>query len=163
MKISSKENPIRLEGTVTIRSFKAGTKELIQEIKQKNLIMIGSDRGLGLLVNRLVNSLTYTGVINYGALGSSATAPTTADTQLTTEVARTTVANGVNSTNTVAQIQFFFADAILANGTYREFGMFVDGTASANTGRLFNHALFSTPYVKASGTDTTVEVDVTFS
>lgn len=148
---------------ITIRSYKAGTRELIQEIKQKNTIMLSAGRGIGQLVDRLIGTITYTGIINYGAIGTGNTAPTQGDTKLQTESARTTVANGVNASNATAQIQFFFADSVLANGTYYEFGMFVDGTASADTGRLFNRALFSIPYVKVSGTDTTIECDILFT
>lgn len=161
--LQPKSEGLKLTGKITIRSYKAGTKELLQTIVQKNLIMVSTNRGLALLVNRLIADTTYTTIINYGAIGTSSTAVTTADTQLGTETLRTTVAFGQNVSNTQAKVQFFFTDTLLANGTYREFGTFVDGTASANSGRLFNHALFSTPYVKAGGTDTTVEVDFTFS
>lgn len=150
-------------GTITIRAYKAGTKELVQEIVQKNLIMQGTNTGKALLVNRLLGDTTYTTIINYGAIGTGSTAPAASDTQLATESARTTVAYSQNVGNNEAVIQFFFADTSLSNTTYYEFGTFVDGSGTANSGRLFNRALFTTPYVKASGTDTTVEVDITFT
>lgn len=154
---------VKVRGTITIKSYRAGTKVLLSEIVQRNTIMVSSGRGLDLLVQRLLGVVTYSTIINYGAIGTGSTAPTTADTQLAAETARTTVALAQDFTFNQASLQFFFPDASLANGTYREFGMFVDGTASANTGRLFNRALFSVAYIKAAGVDSTVEVDISFS
>lgn len=152
-----------MKGTITIRAYKAGTKELVQEIVQKNLIMQGTNTGKDLLAKRLIGTITYTTIINYGAIGTGSTTPAASDTQLTTESARTLVAFAQVVGNNEAQLQFFFPDSALSNTTYREFGTFVDGTASANSGQIFNHALFNTPYVKAMGTDTTVEVDIEFT
>lgn len=128
----------------------------------KNTVMNTTGRGIQMLMERLGGSTTYTGIINYGAIGTSATAPANTDTQITAETARTTVATATISGD-VLTVKFFFADANLANGTYREFGTFVDGTASANSGRLFNHALFGTAHTKATGEDSTIQCDFTFS
>ena len=35
----------------------------------------------------------------------------------------------------------FFFSQLDTSGTYEEFGMFIDGDASADSGQLFNHAL----------------------
>ncbi len=150
-------------GVITLRSYKAGTKILLKEIVQRNTIMVSDGRGLDLLVQRLISNNTYSANINYGAIGTSSTAVTSSDTQLGSETARRPFALTQESGFNTASLQFFFADANLANGTYTEFGTFVDGTASANTGRLFNRALFSVPYVKTTGVDTTVEVSIEFS
>lgn len=150
-------------GTITVRAYKAGTKELVKEIIQRNLIMQASNVGRDLIVQRLIGTNTYSLNINYGAIGTGSTAVALTDTQLTTESARTTVAYSQNVGNNTAIIQFFFANTVLANTTYREFGTFVDGTGTANSGNIFNHALFSTPYTKVSGTDTTVEVSILLS
>lgn len=158
------------KGKITLRSYKAGTKELLQEIVTDNLIMVGNNTGKDLLVQYLLglvadaqSGAAYQGGINYGAIGTSNTAVNVADTQLGTEFARTVVSFYQDLTNSEAAIQFFFPDGVLTNQTYYEFGTFVNGTASANSGQIFNHALFSTPYAKTAGTDTTVEVDVTFT
>ena len=73
------------------------------------------------------------------------------------------VSYGADYGFTEAQVQFFFPDAILANETYYEFGTFIGGSSSIGTGNIFNHALFTNPYVKTAGVDTTVEVDFQFS
>jgi hypothetical protein len=52
---------------------------------------------------------------------------------------------------------------VLANGTYYECGSFIGGSSTIGTGNMFNHALFSSPYSKSSGTDTTLEIDITIS
>ena len=157
---------LKIKGTVIIRAYKAGTKELVQEIRQSNLIMVGTSTGQDWLINWLLSGYTTVNVglgINYGAIGTGTTAPNALDTQLQTETNRVLVAYGADLTHTQAQLQFFFPDGVLANGTYHEFGMFIQGTAAANSGNLFNHALFSTPYTKAAGTDTTIECIVTFA
>lgn len=150
-------------GTITIRAYKAGTKILLSESVTQNLIMEGTNTGKNLIVKRLISTNTYSLNINYGAIGTSATAVAASDTQLGAESARTVVSLAQASAVNLASIQFFFPDANLTNGTYREFGTFVDGTASANTGQIFNHALFSSAYIKAGGTDTTVQVDIQFT
>lgn len=96
--------------------------------------------GRNVLARLLTGDTTYSGQINYGALGSSSTAVSNTDTQLGTEVYRKLYASHTTDGNNVAYIDFFYA-ATDTNGTYQEFGNFIDGTASANTGRLFSHIL----------------------
>lgn len=134
-------------------------KNILYEFKQKNLVMQGTNTGTGLLIQRLVGVTTYSGTVNYGSLGSSSTAPAVTDTQLGAEVARVIPSTFVAVNPTMATFQFFFPDANLPNGTYPEWGTFVDGSATLNSGQIFNHALLSTPYSKSSGTDTTVQQD----
>ncbi len=88
----------------------------------------------------MTGDTTYSGQINYGALGSSSTAVSNADTQLGTEVFRKLYASHTTDGNNVAYVDFFYA-ATDTSGTYNEFGNVIDGTASANTGRLFSHIL----------------------
>lgn len=116
--------------------------------------------GRSVLAQRLANTTTYTGVINYGALGSSATAVNNSDTQCGTEVFRKVVASSSYTTNT-AFIDFFYAKAD-TNGTYQEFGTFIDGTASANTGQMFTHALTG-GWTKSSSESMTVSCQYTIT
>ncbi len=160
--IKEKEN-IKPTGTITIRVYKAGTKELLKTIVHKNLIMQGTNTGKDLIVQRLLSTNTYSLNINYGAIGTGTNTPAVSDTQLQTETDRVLVAFSQNIGNNQAQLQFFFTDSILANGTYNEFGMFIDATATPNSGQIFNRALFTIPYVKTAGTDTTVQCDVTLT
>ena len=156
-----------IQGVITIRAYKAGTKELVEEIVSKNMIMQGTNIGKDLIVQKLIATATgsdpYTLHINYGAIGTGQSAVTGADTRLGAETARMIPAFGQDSNNNIAILQFFFPDASLTNQTYYEFGTFVDGTSSANSGQLFNHALFGVPYSKSAGIDTTIEVDITIT
>lgn len=190
-KITLKEHGIKPSGMITLRAYKscrcATSKKFghcrhklggkyrpqISVVKQHNLIMQGSNIGKDMLVQWLLTSyynaypsLGITPIapgINYGAIGTGSTTPTATDTKLATESARTTVALGANASHHIAQMQFYFPDSSLSNITYREFGTFVGGTASADSGYIFNRALFATPYTKSAGTDITVQVDITLS
>lgn len=113
---------------------------------------------------------TYTDNATDASISSGTTAPTstTAGARATTLVdtglqtgqirAAFTTAAAVNN---IVTIRFFFSDATLPNGTYSEFGTFIDGSATLGTGQLFNRATFSsTGYVKATGEDTSIEVEI---
>lgn len=159
-KIKLQNDGIRAVGKITLRAYKAGTKELIGKIVQPNMIMQASNTGKNLIVQRLISTNTYSLNVNYGVIGTNSTVVAASDTTLYGESTRAVVALAQAPAVNQATLQFFFPDANLHNGTYREFGMVVDGTATRNSGQLFNRALFSTAYTKVAGTDTTVEVDV---
>lgn len=141
--------------------YKSYLKELeqfkVREVVVKNLV---ATVGRAALAQRLAGTTTYTGTINYGALGSSATAVANSDTQLGTEVFRKVVASSSYTSN-VAFIDFFYSKAD-TNGTYAEFGTFIDGTGSANTGQLFTHALTG-GWTKSASESMTVSCQYTFT
>jgi hypothetical protein len=101
--------------------------------------------------------------IGWGELGTGTTTPANTDIGLTTPTNRAPVSYAADLGFNEAQIQFFFPDGVLANETYNEFGSFVGGGSTKGSGNIFNHALFTTPYTKTAGTDTTLEVDFSFS
>ena len=101
--------------------------------------------------------------IAWGELGTGTTTPANTDVALTTPTNRAPVSYAADIGYDEAEVQFFFPDQTLANETYYEFGSFVGGSSAIGSGNMFNHALFSSPYSKSSGTDTTVEVDFNFS
>lgn len=121
-----------------------------------NLIVLGTNLGKGAILQWLSTN------INYGAIGTSNTAPTAADTQLGAEVLRV-ASPVVTIAGNVVSFQFFFPDGSLANGTYYEVGSFIAGTVTPNSGNIFNHGLFSSGYVKTSNVDTTVQIDFTIT
>ena len=138
-------------------------KNMLQETAIGNLIMQAANNGLGLIIQNLdgfLNPPTYGLAINYLAIGTGNTTPANTDTQLTAEVVRSVVVYTQNVNNNQLQLQSFFPDAFLPNGTYNEGGSFVGGSSGANTGQMFNHALFASPFVKTSGMDTTLEIDI---
>lgn len=179
------ESP-QLIGKVIVRSHPAGTidryhelskmdtgaaQTLLQagkiEVSQTNLIVQSFNYGFDILVQYLISAFTGSFAfplgIAWGEIGTGATAPSSGDTALTTPTNRATISYGADSGFNTAIVQFFFPDAVLANTTYQEFGTFVGGSSTIGSGNLFNHALFSTPYSKSAGVDTTVEVDFAFS
>lgn len=136
--------------------------------QNNNIIVSGTNTGRNLIAQQLGDYLnigvntTYPLRISYGEMGTGSTTPANSDTQLTTPSDRTPIALSTVSGNVVTS-QFFWADAELANATYYEFGTFTGGSATLSSGQLFNHALFSPSYTKASGEDTTVEVEFTIN
>lgn len=107
-----------------------------RELVKQNLVVLS---GRTVLARLLAADTTYTGAINYGALGSGSTAVTSADVQLATEVFRKQPATKTR-TNATLGIDFYYSKAD-TNGTYNEFGTFIDGGSGANTGQLFNRVL----------------------
>lgn len=179
---------VKPHGKITIRSHPAGSVErfkkmiaeagndlikracVMAEIRagkilavQDNTIMKGANTGKDLIIQWLLGLATYPIGINWGAIGTSTTPPAESDTQLVAEYARSTVSFSEDAGYNEAIVQFFFTDSMLSNQSYYEFGTFINGTAGINTGQIFNRALFSSPVVKTSGTDLTVECDFTLT
>jgi len=110
------------------------SKFLLREVQKTNLTCTV---GRSVLAQRLAGITTYTGIINYTALGTGAAAVAIGDTKLQTEVYRKGLSSGSYLSN-VAYIETFFT-ATETTGTYKEYGNFIDGTAAADSGQLFNH------------------------
>lgn len=165
---------VGITGMIEVFEYKKGTKELTQYIKSKNIVMTGNNTGRDLLVqwlltwyynaNPSLGIIPVTPGINYIAIGTGTATPALTDTQLQTEVNRAIISYAADLTNNQALIQALFPDGILTTGTVvTEIGSFIGGTASANTGDIFNHGLLGTPYTKSSGTDTTIQITFTFN
>jgi hypothetical protein len=154
---------VGISGRVRITTYKAGTKKILNRSKwSKNLVVSGVDTGRNLICQRLGSTNTYSLNITHADIGTGTSTPQNSDTALQTPTARGPLTVSIINGNAVT-LQFFFSDSILSNGTYTEFGTFIDGSGSIGTGKLFNRALFGSPYVKVSGQDTTVEVDLTIN
>ena len=154
---------VGISGRVRITTYKAGTKKIIKKGKwSKNLVVSGTSTGRNLICQRLGGTNTYTLNVTHADIGTGTNTPQNSDTQLQTPTVRGALTAAIISSNVVT-LQFFFSDSALANGTYTEFGSFVDGTGTVSTGKLFNRALFGSAYVKATGQDTTVEVELTIN
>jgi len=129
------------------RAIRTGQRETLRGLEELGVIErhhaahnLITTVGRNVLARLLAGDATYSGQVNYGALGSSSTTPSNTDTQLGTEVYRKLFASHTTDGNNVVYIDFFYA-ATDTNGTYQEFGNVIDGTASANTGQLFSHIL----------------------
>ena len=162
------ENYLTAEQRLEVNDYIIKTGKVVSD--NHNLIQTAPNLGRDLLVQYLMGNLAtgainqaYNTGINWGAIGTSNTTPTGTDTLLGAETNRSSVLFAQDQGYNIASLQFFYPDGSIVNQTYYEFGSFINGTSSLNSGQMFNHALFSSPYVKTSGSDLTVQISITFS
>jgi hypothetical protein len=94
--------------------------------------------GFNAVAKLLTGDVTYTGEINKMALGTGTTGSASAtDTELETETYRNDTASGTDDEN-IAYVTAYFTEGEV-NGTFTEFGNFIDGTGTADTGQLWTH------------------------
>ena len=139
-----------------LKYYKLGSLKRID--KRKNIIC---NIGLEAVCKRLASINTYTCNINYCALGTG-TPVTVAvgDTTLDTESYRNATASGTASAN-VAYITAYYTETE-CNGTYYEFGNFIQGGAGADSGQLWSHIAGHT-WVKDAVTVLVVDCKYTFA
>jgi len=124
--------------------------DLIQDALYKHLVQTGAILGVqakhnlvptvgrNVLARLLAGDATYTGEVTHGALGSAATpAFTNASATLTTETYRKAVSSASYSDN-IVYIDLYIASGDVADGTYEEFGYFIDGTGAADSGQAWS-------------------------
>lgn len=157
MKIPLKDTG-KLKGSYVIKVTDSRTGEPLRTIGPvDNLIVNSLGRGYDTIVRQLGGDVTYPIEIDSASIGSGSTAPTASDTDLETSVLTgVQVASTEYPANGQVIISFFMTDSELANGTYREFGIFA-------TGRLFARSLISPVLTKASNQNITVEYTLTFA
>lgn len=109
---------------------------IVLDIKvAKNIIV---NTGLNVSARLRTGDTTYTGEITYGALGNGSSpsfGPT--DTQLVAEVGRKIVTDAAFD-GVISYHDFFFESGDIVNGTYSEWGTFIDGTGSADSGQAYS-------------------------
>lgn len=94
--------------------------------------------GRNVLARRLAGDVTYSGEVDYGAIGTGVSPSfTNASTQLSSEQYRAQADSQAYDEN-IAYIDWFIAAGDVADATYTEFGAFIDGTASANSGQAWS-------------------------
>jgi len=150
--------PIKITGIVkgTVRDGKTG--KIKREYKQKfNLI---TTVGRTVIAMILSGDTTYTGIINYGAVGTDDTAVSNSDTKLGTELFRKLKASASYIDN-VAYISFFYSTTDFNNTGIKEFGTFIDGEAGADTGQIFTH--LNVVWSKSNTETLTVDIIYTVS
>jgi len=131
---------------------------VVQVLEYENLVPTD---GLNVLARRLANDTTYSGIVNYAALGSGIATPALGDTQLGTEVYRKTI-DSSTFVNNIAYLSCFIPQGT-ATGTHNEGGLFIDGTGSANTGKIFSHVLFTPAITKGALNSLTLDVTITLT
>lgn len=117
--------------------------------------------GMGVLLGQLDSTHSPSPVtLLYGAVGNGAATPAVTDTQLVSEVGRTTVASSAVSSTQVI-IDFFFS-TVQGNPpspyTITEVGLFLQATSTANSGSLLSHAAVS--QLKTTSYTLTVEFQI---
>jgi len=148
---------MKIKGEYTLKVFKAGTKELLRETHHTNLVVSTTNAGLDLITQHLAGLTTYPLNIDKAAIGTGTTAPTATDTGLETAVLTgIDRADVVNRDATSIEMDFFITDAELANGSYSEFGIFCGA-------QLFARSIIDPAFTKASGEDTLINYQITFS
>ena len=116
----------------TIRDAKTGKIKRIY--KYSNII---TTVGRTMLANNLTDtSPDNTPLVSHIALGTGTNVPANGDTTLQTESFRNAVASRTNGNN-IAYITGFFS-ATEVTGTFKEAGIFSDGSGSANSGILLS-------------------------
>lgn len=111
-----------------------------------------------LAANIAGSTVTPTYKANYMALGDDGFAATNEDTTLYNETLRGLFTNRYSIDN-VAYLDKFFSTAEVAGNTYNEAGVFVDGSAGANTGYLLSRVIIS----ETMGANETLTINASFT
>lgn len=96
---------------------------------------------------------------NYCAVGTGTNTPAVGNTTLQTETARSVIASKSFSSNVVYLTGFFGATDV--SGTLREVGLIINGSATANTGTLFNRVAINV--TKAITETLTIDFTITIT
>lgn len=130
------QSSLKLHGKfiLTLRDLE-GNIVKVQEVD--NLV---TTAGKEVFARLLANDNTYSGYINYLAVGTGLSSPNISDTTLETEIERT-LPQAPTPTRSGTQVTWeFFFNAAEAIGTLKEVGAFIDGSATVDTGQLFDRA-----------------------
>ena len=93
--------------------------------------------GRNVFARRIAGDTTYTGEVDYGAVGDGVSAFSNSSTQLNNEIFRKQAASQAFDDN-IAFIEWFLAAADPAGDTFEEFGAFIDGSGAADSGQAFS-------------------------
>lgn len=148
---------MKITGQYIVKKYKAGTKELLwQSPVYKNIVVSSDGYGKNIIARQIGGDTTYSIGIDSAAIGTGTNTPAITDTALQTPVLSGIALSLAEFNNNIATLSFFITDDQLANGTYTEFGIFMNG-------RLFARSLFGDAYVKSTGEDTTIEYTITLT
>lgn len=143
-----------ITGTLTITKLKNGKVVSVQE--ETNKVVSSNGYGRNLLVRQLTGDTTYNIQIDEAKIGDDGTAPVDGDTDLGNAVLSNIVVETSSFSNDECSFSFFILDGDLPDGTYREFGLFIDG-------QMFSRALFNTPYAKSASEDTRIDYRISIN
>jgi len=164
------ESPAQWDLHNKIQDFIKSGKEYISLVRKLNKMCkteifvyenIIPTCGRALLANNLTSSSPDNDPkINYTALGTSDTAVANSDVKLVTETYRKETASATNADN-IAYITSFYT-ATETNGTFKESGLFSDGSVSADSGVLFSRVLLNggTGITKSATESLTIDYNI---
>lgn len=131
------KNKLGIAGSYVIKKHCSLTGKLLwQSDPIENLVVSSSGYGRNLLVRQMSGDTTYPIVINSCKIGTGTNTPADSDTDLQTSVLSVSSPITYEVNNNQLILTFFIPTANLADGTYREFGLFM-------TSRLFARSLIS--------------------
>lgn len=146
---------LKISGSYTIKITDSKTGELKRTIGPvKNLVVSSTGYGKDIITRQLGGDTTYAIEIDSAKIGTSATAPAVSDTDLVASVLSGIDVASVSFGTATVIFSFFIPDADLANGTYRELGIFCNG-------RLFARSLISPEFIKGSNENSTIDYTLT--
>ncbi len=96
--------------------------------------------------------------VNYHAMGTGTNSPASGDIQLQTESTRKLLASKTYANNKAFYTAFYAATE--AVGTFTEIGLFINGSATANSGVLWDRSLLS--IIKSNTQTLTIDYEDTF-
>lgn len=134
-KLNLENKGIKLKGVYTFTLRNAETGEVEATHRYDNLITASGLARVAMVLGQVTGA--NDGRISHCAVGSNTTPPSAGNSQLGTETYRNVIAS-LNSIGAVVYASGFFGTTE-ANGTHREAGIFIDGTATANSGELLSH------------------------
>ena len=118
------KNIIVLENIIaTIRDAKTGKVKRVY--KHKNSVQLA---GRNVIARRLVNELTYSGILNYGVLYTAGPV----------ENYRKLIASGTYDDASAKAYATWFFTAAEVNGTFVQWGNVIDGAAGSGTGQQWS-------------------------
>lgn len=146
-----------LKGVYTFTIRDAVTGEIKRVYKYENIVPTVAR---AMIANNMTNvSPTNLMLIKYAELGSGTSTPANGDTALQTPVYRNAIASRTNSSNIAYATAFF--NATETTGTYRECGIFSDGSGTIGTGVLVSRV--SINVTKSSSETLTIDWTLTIS
>jgi len=160
---------IRRKGIVKATCYDQRSLNIVQKMFNKCVLFFGLDKakyyikgtpkwqteshniisnaGHEVLNKILAGEYAGAGFLNYQALGTGvAVTPAATDTTLDTEVYRNETASTSVSGEELNVVAYYTESEI--DGTFTEFGNFIDGTATTDSGYLWTHHVPDTAWVK---------------
>lgn len=127
----------------------------------KNQVLSASGAGISVMLDRLADITTNTGIITHAELGDDVTPTSPAQPGVLNGLVRASIGTKVRS-GVLATFRFFFIDALTPDDTYTEFGMYTGGIATLGSGAGFNRlTMLTNPLVKVAGEDITMVCRIT--